>query len=538
MGKHKTWAEAKLIADQFGAQILNAPESGKVFNTQKSGFWNIKCKCGKIWSPVLNAFLRGDSKTCNKCNLPTYSQVFDELSRNFEVIQVPGILSEFIKNVRSELWVLKCKCGKIIQRTTVAAREIISCGCAKQFNIDNQRFGRLIALYRDGNEYVCKCDCGNAYRVRASNLINGDSVSCGCKRRENALNKVRKFKVGDKINEKLTFVEYLGIGGNKHNSLFKFNCECGGTWTGPSYMFKNIKSCGCIKSEIESELFDFIKSLINIPIRRRDRTAIKPKELDIYIPDLNLAIELDGLYWHSEKHLQSRNYHKHSSYQKFKLCQKNGIRLITIYEDEWKNNKEVVKGYLKSILGKKNSVGARKCKIVRQDVSDFLNQNHLQGAGVNSSNSYALYYGDKIVGGAVFVKTGKRKDNGQDVYELTRYCTTSDLSIAGGLSRIISHFVKDVNCSKIISYSDNRWSIGNLYERAGFIKNNQSRPSYSYVKNHKREHRFKWRKEMALSVYGGSENETEYEIMSRNGWDRIWDCGKTRWELICGPQSK
>jgi hypothetical protein len=72
-----------------------------------------------------------------------------------------------------------------------------------------------------------------------------------------------------------------------------------------------------------------------------------------------------------------------------------------------------------------------------------------------------------------------------------------------------------------------------MYEAMGFKCTVESRPSFSYFRRSTcvRVHRFNWRKSEALRVYGGSPDETEWEIMQRNGWDRIWDCGKKRWEM-------
>ena len=91
--------------------------------------------------------------------------------------------------------------------------------------------------------------------------------------------------------------------------------------------------------------------------------------MDIYIPSKNIAIEYNGLYWHSEKLGKHKDYHL----DKTKLANSLGVRLIHIFEDEWKGNKDVVKNRLRHILGcVKGMIYARKCTIseINTDLKD------------------------------------------------------------------------------------------------------------------------------------------------------------------------
>ena len=117
-----------------------------------------------------------------------------------------------------------------------------------------------------------------------------------------------------------------------------------------------------------------------------NRNIISPYEIDIYLPEYKLAIEYCGLYWHSELY-KDKNYHLN----KLQLCEEKGIRLITIFEDEWLENEELVKEKLLNIIGKseKKRLYARKCEIVtvnKKDKKIFLNENHIQGDGKSSVN--------------------------------------------------------------------------------------------------------------------------------------------------------
>jgi len=82
------------------------------------------------------------------------------------------------------------------------------------------------------------------------------------------------------------------------------------------------------KSSIQFEITNFIKDNYNENILSNNRNIIHPHEIDIYLPDYKLAIEFDGLYWHSK---YNKNYHLN----KTELCQKRGVQLLHIFENEW-----------------------------------------------------------------------------------------------------------------------------------------------------------------------------------------------------------
>jgi len=87
----------------------------------------------------------------------------------------------------------------------------------------------------------------------------------------------------------------------------------------------------------EKQVVDYCKSL-GLDIIENDRLVIKPHEIDVYLPDCKLAIEYNGLYYHSIK-FKNKYYHQN----KVKLAQEKGIRLLHIWEHEWIENKEQVK---------------------------------------------------------------------------------------------------------------------------------------------------------------------------------------------------
>lgn len=93
-----------------------------------------------------------------------------------------------------------------------------------------------------------------------------------------------------------------------------------------------------IQSVLEQEIYEYIRSIYKDALYKNNRTIIYPLELDFFLPKLNLAIEVNGTYWHSNQY-KDVEYH----FTKSKLCKDKNVRLIHIYEWEWNTNKEEVK---------------------------------------------------------------------------------------------------------------------------------------------------------------------------------------------------
>jgi hypothetical protein len=272
----------------------------------------------------------------------------------------------------------------------------------------------------------------------------------------------------------------------------------------------------------ENEIVDFLNN-INIECERNNRLLIKPKELDIYIPSHNLAIEFNGVYWNSDKY-RDRNYHRN----KFNECVSNGIKLISIWEDDWVNNKDIIKDIIKKRLNilPNNILYARKCIIKNVSIDEqkiFLFNNHIQGY-VPATYSYGLYLDDMLVSMMTF---GKRMIGhcSEDMVEILRYANKIDFGVIGGVEKLFNHFLKNTSYTTIKSFSDPSYFEGSVYNKLGFELKSFNNPSYFYVKNFKRYHRTKFTKSNLVDS-GYDENLSEYEIMMSIGYHRIYDIGQ------------
>lgn len=294
---------------------------------------------------------------------------------------------------------------------------------------------------------------------------------------------------------------------------------------------------GCPKCDVkiskgEQELFDFVKEICP-DAEQSNRKLIKPKELDIVIPSKNIAIEFNGLLYHSDRYEgRSDNYHL----DKTNACEDVGYRLIHIWEDDWRDKKDIVKNIISSILGhsKSEKIFARKCTVAKIDsdrARSFFDDNHIQG-WANGNFHYALREeSGRIVAAMTFSsRTSVRAEKKDGVFELTRYATSEN--VIGGAGKLIAAFVKDnPDFDSIISYSDNEIYTGGMYEALGFDKVNVGRPDYKVVMNGTRRHKSGFTLEKLKAKLGDRFDHTltERENCRNNGLFRVYNCGLTKW---------
>ena len=282
----------------------------------------------------------------------------------------------------------------------------------------------------------------------------------------------------------------------------------------------------------EKEIVDFIKSICKDEIIENSKKIISPKELDIYIPSKKLAIEFDGLYWHDENHIEPK-YHL----QKTMACNKKGIDLIHVFEDDWVNKQKIVKSMIASRIGiYQQKIFARKCKIQEIDKETaklFFNENHLQGFA--KGNLYlSLKFNNEIVQCICINKKGWHDEN----VELTRMATKLNTQVIGGFSRLMNHVSDYINYNSITSYVYKAWFNGKGYLKSGFKIIKENPPSYFYVINGKRIHKSYFRKDKIKKLYENKKlnyydkSKSEHENMQKNKIYRIYDCGTLKLEYI------
>jgi len=338
---------------------------------------------------------------------------------------------------------------------------------------------------------------------------------------------IKKEKALQSLKEKLLFHGYKFISMND-DLYITYACPNNKQHTNRKNYF--VESCWVDKSECrmclpkntskgEIELRQYIESL-GIDYEVNNRSIIWPYEVDILIPSHNLAIEYNGLYWHSKQMGKDQYYHLDKTRQ---LSEK-GYELIHLFEDEFHNRGDVFRSIISNKLGLSSvKYDARKLTvetISKKESKEFLDSNHLYGNG-GSYVSYALKTENEIVSVMTFVKNDKYQ------WELKRFANKCGCIIRGGASKLFSAFVNNMNPESVLSYSDKRFSNGEVYEALGFEHIEDTKPTEWFFKNTGNLNNLKrvnWR--YIVQRYRG---ENTRQQAFEDGWYLIYDCGHSKY---------
>lgn len=254
---------------------------------------------------------------------------------------------------------------------------------------------------------------------------------------------------------------------------------------------------------------------------QHDRKSISPFELDFMIPDKNIAIECNGLWWHSYKESLQK------CIIKAQRCAAAGIKLLTFWEDDIINKPGIVCDIIRSAC-KLNTeiIQARKCKLVEVPSAvarKFIDHNHIQGY-VNSSVRLGLEYNGHLVQmmtfgrRRIFMKAG---ESSAGSYELYRLCSAGNTGVIGGAERLMSWFIREYRPAEIVSYCQKEISDGEIYRRLGFALESETPYGFTYWDGDRRYNRFTYRKDR---IDDGS-GRTADEILADLGIRKCWNSG-------------
>ena len=271
----------------------------------------------------------------------------------------------------------------------------------------------------------------------------------------------------------------------------------------------------------ENELIKYLEQHFTLSVNNRN--VLDGKEIDIFIPDLNIGIEFNGNWWHNEKVCTNKLYHQ----EKSKLAEEKGIFLYHIFEYEWNTKKEQILNQLNNLLGINNEkIYARNCiikNVSNKDKKQFLENNHLQDND-SSSIKLGLYYNNHLVSLMTFCKP---RFNKKYEWELSRFCSKAGCNVIGGASKLFKYFINEYSPKSIISYSNIAHTKGNLYKMLGFNLESISEPNYVWYRSNKFYSRYQCQKHKLLEQ--GFDGKSETEIMHNRGYYRIYDCGNKIW---------
>lgn len=313
--------------------------------------------------------------------------------------------------------------------------------------------------------------------------------------------------------------------------------------------------CKAGTSNAELELTDVIRALLpREQIITGDRSILPARHgLDVVVPSYQLAIEYNGVWWHSEANGRGPQYHR----TKTRMAADAGYKLVHVWEDDWIDRREIV---IRAIAHKLNATHrildvlpdadpriaqttyARQLKAKEVNstaASQFLETNHIQGSSA-ASQHFALTDAMGEIWAVLSVgrtNRGSRGSRNEGEWEIQRYAAMGN--VPGGFTKLLAHAEKAVisngsSLSKWITFSAADVSDGGLYAGAGFVVEKELAPDYSYVgplTGWRRVHRnrFQKRKFAADPTLLWQDGWTEHEAALANKLYRIYDPGKTRW---------
>lgn len=298
----------------------------------------------------------------------------------------------------------------------------------------------------------------------------------------------------------------------------------------PARVYSLVAGSGCPfckpkYSKGEKEVVSFIRDELKYSgtILENHRIPGSRRDLDIYLPELALGLEYNGTFSHSTYYGDRPAKRDRLKYDE---AQAAGIRVVAVWSDDWQIRPEVVKKFIRNLLGmNEDKVYARKCSVVQVSTASsrkFLDENHIQGFG---SGSIKVGLKDSF-GELVAVMVLRRERN--DTVQLVRYATNK--LVPGGHSKLIKHVETTYKYKYLVTYADVGTSSGDLYQKTGWTLDGEVPVSYWYIVNNirvnKRQYRLsRFRNDHGLK-FDPSLSEKDNSVV--NGLHRVYDYGKLR----------
>lgn len=241
------------------------------------------------------------------------------------------------------------------------------CRC-KVCNIENQRlnyddikkyvesegYTLLTSIYTNNRQKLSMiCDKGHECHINITSFKNGQRCShIDC-------NSGVRLKIDD-VKDYLVSYGYTLLSTvyiNSHQKI-KMRCPNGHILNTNLNNFKNGRRCCCSyeyathTSKQEKDFVEYLKSIYTGLILENDRTILRspvtnrPLELDVVFPNINKAIEFNGVYWHSKQ------VSKQNDCIKKHMCREYNIDLLIVTDFEWMKEKESTKIRVESFLSK------------------------------------------------------------------------------------------------------------------------------------------------------------------------------------------
>jgi very-short-patch-repair endonuclease/desulfoferrodoxin (superoxide reductase-like protein) len=542
VGKYKD--TASFIKELSNVHGVGKFDWSKVEYTKAENKIEVLCKTHGMWKPTAASHLRGSG--CPKCSIEKqrkpihiflkealkvhgvkydYSKV--EYTANKDLIligcNIHGFWKQYVSSHLRGHGCPKCSAIRVGKKKRITHDEFLT----KALKVHGTKFNLDKVKYKTSNTHVIiTCNKHGDWRCTPANYLRGYGCPT-CARvfdsRDSWIKKARELHGSTFSYQSFVFKDIqqsIKIRCNKHGYVFTQNLYKHLRYKFPCAKCRTeyLNSIGIGTSLLENIVRKWVSKYTTVVSNTKE--IIKPYELDIWCPKEKIAIEINGLYWHSELY-KSKDYHK----TKYELCRDRGIRLLQFWEDAVHKRPKAVKSLILSALGKNLKIGARECQIVNvssAETKEFLDAYHIQG-NVNGKIRLGLTYKDKLVCLAVF--GANRFGEG---LELLRFVSKYGYFVSGGFARLLSK----IDIRPIVTYCNLDISVGTMYENAGFVLDGKTKVGYRWFGHGKILSRYQCqptRLKSLLPKY--NQSLTEVQNMHNAGYVRLFDSGNLRYIL-------
>lgn len=291
----------------------------------------------------------------------------------------------------------------------------------------------------------------------------------------------------------------------------------------------------------ESEVADWLRTEGEV-VQTNTREPLDGLEIDIYLPERKVGIEYNGAYWHHEGILQHRRIHELKS----RRADRKGIRLVTVWDFDWKDRAVAMKQHILHAIGRNagSRVNARDCKVwpvKHETAKPFYREYHLQGPPWRAMQHIGLFHGLEMAACMSFGQGNSRRGKtGDHEWELLRFATKG--LVRGAASKLFAAFIREHNPETVWSFSDRQHFGGGLYRTLGFTRDGDVPADYrvAHLRSGTVWHKSAWKRgniPARLQELGMGEPydpktdpRTERDMQALAGCIRIMDAGKVRWK--------
>jgi hypothetical protein len=443
----------------------------------------------------------------------------DIYNKETKLIFIDPLLGEFISYFKALQWANASTHPKAVQTRREATNLTLYGGSnpsnskeirEKAHNTMQKKYGVRHAL--QNKDLLIKSRETLKTNYNADNPMDLESVKLKiretCMREYGSENPMQNEKIVNAL--KLQFMEKYGVDNPAKYALFQEKA-----------LKSMIRSGGIRGSKGEDEVREYVQSL-GLKADNGYIGGANPKQIDIKISELNIGIEYNGIYWHSEDRIET-NYHR----DKTLAAKEQGLNLIQIFDFEWNNRREQVKSFLKSALGKNEIKIFGRNTEVREIIDktiarDFLEKYHILGS-THFIKAFGLYYENDLVS---LITIGKHHRNNEE-YVLSRFVGKYNVNVLGGLSKLVSRAISEYG--ELTTWIDLRFSNGDKWIKAGWEQISTLPPDYFYYNS--KNNVIISKQSRKKSIVNTPVEMTEREHAKLDGLKRVYDCGKIKLKI-------